>query len=302
MAEVAAQNLQIQNSQRARGGPVRFVVGSCASRRGVFCWSARGAGLICAVLACAAGGCADLLDIPTNVRLVPEAAPPLEESLPPMDAPRDDAAGPLAVGGSNAEAMGVSFGSPSAPDVSRPIRRDENADAPDGGTTEGSETPSPPFDAAAPVIDAAAPAPTGCQVTESLGPNGHCFFAVGTPLPWLEARLECQARGDGWDLAVIRAPAVDDFVAALTGDEGWIGATDADDEGAWFWVNDALPFWSGSGARGSAVSSAYENWFIGDPNGGTASNCARLVRQLGADWADASCLEPHRSVCEGPAP
>lgn len=290
MAEVAAQNLQIQDSQQARGARVRFVVSPLA------------AGLLCMVLPCAAGGCADLLDIPTDLRLAPEAAPPLDESRPPLDARRGDAAAPPAVRQSNAEAMGASFGSaPSAPDVSGPISRDENADAPDAGATENSETPFPPIDAAVPALDAAAPAPPTCDVSERLGPNGHCFFAVETPLRWLDARLECQARGDGWDLAVIRARAVDDFVSALSGDEGWVGATDADDEGEWFWVNDARPFWRGSGATGSAVSGAYENWHIGDPNGGIASNCARLVRQLGSVWADASCLEPHRSVCEGPA-
>ncbi len=301
MAEVAAQNLQIQSSQQARGGRVGFAVGSCSPRRGVFCWSTLGAGLMCAVLPCAASGCADLLDIPTDLRLAPEAAPPVEESRPPMAA-RDGAADPLAAGGSNAESMGAAFGSaPSASDVPGTVSQDESAEAPDGGATEGAEAPSPPLDAAVPALDGAAHAPTSCHVTESLGPNGHCFFAMATPLPWLDARLECQARGDGWDLAVIRDRAVDVFVSALTGDEGWIGATDADGEAAWFWVNDALPFWSGNGITGRAVSGAFENWHVGDPNGGTSSNCARLVRQLGADWADASCLEPHKSVCEGPA-
>jgi hypothetical protein len=146
----------------------------------------------------------------------------------------------------------------------------------------------------------------GCTEPEIVGPNGRCFVVTSTPLSWSDARLECQSRGPGWDLASIRDDAVNQFMGALNAGEAWIGASDAQNEGIWVWVGDGTPFWRGSGAAGSAVPAAYENWNSDEPNGGANSDCSRLVFTTIAApnpppaWADLECFELRRSVCDGP--
>jgi Lectin C-type domain len=282
----------------AEAAPQGPRVGDSAQGMSFCAWLA--AGSICAILPCATGGCADVLDIPDNPRVLREAIPSPAESTSTMDAPRDAAPEPPVLNAGEAELMVTLFepgtGGPESPALAAP---DPVAEAPDGGG-DAAEIPGLALDAGVPALDAGAPAAPTCEVTQILGPNGNCFLAVATPLSWLAARLNCQTQGEGWDLAVIRDEIVDDFVAQLSSDEAWIGASDAETEGAWLWVDDTSPFWSGS-LTGSAVSGAYENWFILDPNGGIAADCARLVPELGSFWADAACAEPYSSVCEGPA-
>jgi hypothetical protein len=76
--------------------------------------------------------------------------------------------------------------------------------------------------------------------------------------------------------------------------EAWIGATDRSAEGVWRWGSGAQ-FWQG-GARGTPVSGAFSYWYTGEPNGGTGSNCARMIS--GGRWRDMSCGNPYRGVCE----
>jgi hypothetical protein len=144
-------------------------------------------------------------------------------------------------------------------------------------------------------------------VGESAGPDGRCYVIVDTLLSWVDARSSCLARGAGWDLAAVRSDAVALVMADLVVTQAWIGASDADEEGTWLWVNEGVPFWSGTGTTGNVLNGEYENWNSDEPNGRGASDCARLFRPASAPlssiptWADLECFELLPAVCEGPA-
>lgn len=252
---------------------------------------------VCRVLLpCVSAGCTGVFDIPDNPRLV---APP-DESAPAITepAPADDA--PPGSVGVPAERE------PESPPLASPALN--TAD------TSGRNIENERTDAGAPGVDAGEPPPdeapvppvAGCRPPESSGPNGRCFVVTTALLSWADARLECQSRGPGWDLASIRDDAVNRFMGDLGAGEAWIGASDADAEGRWLWVGDGTPFWQGDGVTGSAVGAAYENWNSDEPNGRNNSACARLVfiangaPILAPAWADLECFELLRSVCDGP--
>jgi len=247
---------------------------------------------VCAVLpACAVllTGCTGLFDIPENPRWVvpPDASMPviLTEPTPADDPPPGPVSDPTQR-------------EPEAPPLPSPALSTDD--------TAGRNIEEERSDAGAPALDAGAPPVPGCREPESLGPNGRCFVVTSTLLSWADARVECRARGPGWDLASIRDDAVNQFMGDLGAEEAWIGASDAESEGLWLWVGDGTPFWRGNGATGGAIGAAYENWNSDEPNGANTSACARLVFTTNAApnpppaWADLECFELLRSVCDGP--
>lgn len=152
-------------------------------------------------------------------------------------------------------------------------------------------------------VDAAAIA--ACGAGEELGPNGRCYLFALTPATWSAAREACLARGPGWDLASVRSASEAAFLGATLAAEAWIGATDDASEGTWLWVRDGSPFWLG-GADGAPPAGVYANWNETEPNGGTATNCARALptgvvsSSADAPWADLDCAQLRGAVCEGP--
>lgn len=174
-------------------------------------------------------------------------------------------------------------------------------DAQDGGGNGGSDGSAASLvDAATSTLLDAGPA---CAAQELVGPDGNCYFLEATPLTWDAARSACQARGVGWDLASLRSAAESEFLGAVLSFEAWIGASDATTEGTWVWVNDNFAFWSGGAEDGSALGGAYVNWNATEPNGGAATNCARVLPDLAspaptARWADLTCTEEIGAVCE----
>jgi len=138
----------------------------------------------------------------------------------------------------------------------------------------------------------------GCANGESLGPNGNCYAVVETLLPWILARAICRSRGTGWDLVAIEDAPTNDLVGALIADDAWVGGSDADAEGTWRWVRDESLFWLGN-ETGGPVDGAFNNWAAVEPNDRGDSDCVRVVAAT-ARWADLSCGELRRAVCEGP--
>lgn len=141
-----------------------------------------------------------------------------------------------------------------------------------------------------------------CDAGESLGTNGSCYFVTTGALPWADGRSACQARGAGWDLTTIRSQADNDYVASILSADTWIGASDAATPEDWRWVNDTLPFWSGS-ASGEAVNGAFANWTNLEPSGmgsGSPEACARFRPDVDT-WNDVGCVsDTYTSLCEGP--
>ena len=173
----------------------------------------------------------------------------------------------------------------------------------------GADSGDEPRDAGAVItLDGGQPSAL-CAAEEVLGPDERCYFFDATLTSWATARAACQARGADWDLARVRLAEQSAFLGDTLAFEAWIGATDAANEGQWLWVGDAAPFWIGNGTTGAANGGAYTNWNATEPNGATATNCARaLPRSIGgptsnALWADLDCAQELGSICEsGPIP
>jgi hypothetical protein len=234
-----------------------------------------------------------LLDIPEDPRL----AVGLPESPAPSAVSERDV---RAAASSPAHAVQPYIDAGAAPSTRDPMSS-MNPDEASQGTADG-EGPLVvvPRDAAPPLLDAGA-GPPGCIAPERLGPNGGCYVSLTTLRSWSDARLECRARGEGWDLAALRALDTDEFVSGLITAEAWVGASDDADEGWWRWVPDGAAFWNDPGQGGAVLNGAYVNWNADEPNGGMNSDCLRIVPQLGGRWADLECASLRGSVCEGPA-
>lgn len=205
---------------------------------------------------------------------------------------RGGASGAAGAAGAAAGAAGGSGGSPELP---APDREDAGAGADSGDGLHDAGTVI--------TLDAAPPAAL-CAAGEVLGPDERCYFFDATLASWATARAACQARGAGWDLARVRLAEQSVFLGDTLAFEAWIGATDAANEGQWSWVGDVAPFWIGNGTTGAANGGAYTNWNPTEPNGATATNCARaLPRSIGgptsnAPWADLDCALELGSICE----
>jgi hypothetical protein len=175
---------------------------------------------------------------------------------------------------------------------------EEPAPEPSIAADAGNDEPAPIPDAPPPPE----PPRVACAEGETLGPRGTCYFVVTRRLSWGNARQNCRARGDGWDLGTIRSAADNRVVGEIIGADVWLGARDAGSEGVWSWVNEDTPFWRGT-ERGNRVNGAYEAWTSDEPNGGATSDCARAVpreQPAGPSWADFECEEQIGSLCEGP--
>jgi lectin-like protein len=92
-----------------------------------------------------------------------------------------------------------------------------------------------------------------------------------------------------------------------------LGASDADQEQSWFWVDNAVvsggfQFWEGAGADdgGEPVDGAYQNWGDGEPNDDNDGEDCAVLSVLGSEdrdpgqWDDRSCDAGAAFVCEAP--
>jgi len=102
--------------------------------------------------------------------------------------------------------------------------------------------------------------------------NGHFYEFVSAPgISWTDARDAAALRtynGQQGYLVTITSQEENDFAFEKIQQQGWIGATDAANEGTWIW--DGGPeagqqFWSGL-SNGSATSGRYNAWGSGEPN------------------------------------
>ncbi len=233
-------------------------------------------------------GCSGLLDIPGDPYLA-EPPAPAPSTQPPVDAPAASAA--LEPSTSPELEVDDVQGGGGAGTIGDPGDADAppgTVDLPDAGAVDA----APPL--------AAPDAALACPAGTTLGPSGRCYIAVTATLTWPEAQTRCNALGAGWDLAAVHDAPTNAFLGTLIDVEAWVGASDAESEGAWFWVIDGVPFWSGDGDTGVTVNGAFEIWAGGEPNGEVGSNCARLVPNP-PRWADLECDTLRASLCEGPA-
>lgn len=287
------------------------------------------AGLISVGLSCAVLGCAQVLDIPDDPQLV--AGESMEQGTGNTvnsneTSVQNSGSAPDPQSSSGSDAIGSSrtdSDESEASSESRPLdvtntnqgngdssNLDSNGNtameqaaadagqilpALDAGVASGPQPSEPP------TVDAAIP-PDGCERPALRGPNDHCLLLVTQLLTWADARATCRAVGEGWDLVAIRSATENAFVATLSTDQVWIGASDLAEEATWQWVDDGDVFFQGNGDEGQAVAGAYVNWNPGEPNGSGGSGCARTVPNNSGTWADLECEFERAAVCQGPLP
>lgn len=130
--------------------------------------------------------------------------------------------------------------------------------------------------------------------------NGHVYqtvFAVG--INWYDANTAAELleyNGSSGYLATITTQEEDEFIRARLSNDGWIGASDADDqgtgEGDWNWVggDDAgTSFWSG-GIEGSPVGESYANWdYPNQPDNAGDEDCGQIMVGSSGAWNDLTC-------------
>jgi hypothetical protein len=247
---------------------------------------------LCACLLAASGvalalaSCADVLGIPSDPRVAEEPASTGGQA--PQVTPDNLAANPV----SNPPLTTPDSSEQAEPNMLAPTGNgDEQPSDPEPVLTDAGPTPEP--------IDAAS-LPGNCAALQSQGPNGNCFAVVAELQTWANARQSCRGLGTGWDLASIRSDAVDQFITPLISDETWIAASDVGQEGRWVWMDDGTAFWDVSTDAG-ALNGEYAHWNVTEPNGGTTTNCARIVPRVGNAWADLPCDTAVAALCEGPA-
>uniref|UniRef100_A0A3Q2QIP2 CD209 antigen-like n=1 Tax=Fundulus heteroclitus TaxID=8078 RepID=A0A3Q2QIP2_FUNHE len=126
------------------------------------------------------------------------------------------------------------------------------------------------------------------------------YFFSTDESSWNESRRSCQDLGG--DLVKIDSREEQVFLEIRlrslmeeAEDRFWIGLTDAEEEGRWFWVD------------GSPLNESLSFWSNGEPNnhaGRTPAgeDCVRMGKKGGADdlkcWFDHSCDGLQKSICE----
>ena len=102
--------------------------------------------------------------------------------------------------------------------------------------------------------------------------NGHYYeFVPSQAIPWTAAKAIAEGMNylglQGY-LATITSAAEAQLCGELSPGTGWIGGSDAQNEGVWKWVTgpeEGTVFWNG-GINGSAPAGMYSNWNNGEPN------------------------------------
>jgi hypothetical protein len=138
-----------------------------------------------------------------------------------------------------------------------------------------------------------------CASAAQLGPSGTCYLVISSTETWATGRANCQAKGQGWDLASVRSRADTEFILPLLDEELWIGASDAEREGRWLWIVSGDAFWpevADAGADAGRVE--YTNWNAGEPNNVDGADCLRLLTT--GKWADLPCSDERGALCARP--
>jgi hypothetical protein len=111
------------------------------------------------------------------------------------------------------------------------------------------------------------------QWSTSMGGNGHWYDFVAGEFSWQQAADDAATKTHGTltgYLATITSAAENAFLVSVSGGFGWLGASDAANEGNWIWQTGP--------EAGSALT--YFNWYPGEPN--NANNEDYL--QISPNW------------------
>ncbi|XP_026181490.1 ladderlectin-like isoform X1 [Mastacembelus armatus] len=116
----------------------------------------------------------------------------------------------------------------------------------------------------------------------------RCFFYVPKLTSWPDAQKNCQSLGA--NLASVRDKdeyaAIQNVILSASKDskKAWIGGSDAQQKGSWFWA-DGTPF-------------RYTNWSPGQPDNKDGNqNCIQMNFGAKKLWDDGDCNRGNPSVC-----
>ncbi|XP_078659993.1 uncharacterized protein LOC144904734 [Branchiostoma floridae x Branchiostoma belcheri] len=118
--------------------------------------------------------------------------------------------------------------------------------------------------------------------------GGACFKAYDQDKTYSQAREVCAA--DGALLAMPKDKDVDNLVRELKNavnkiSHFWFGLNDGNNEGEWVW-EDGTPH---------DISTDWNLWQPGEPNGNEGENCANYYR---SGWNDAPCSSAYKFICQ----
>lgn len=128
--------------------------------------------------------------------------------------------------------------------------------------------------------------------------NGHVYKVVNEDegITWDDAYTDANALerygADGY-LVTITSEEEDQFLVERLSDDGWMGASDIEDDGDWKWINgpeEDTSFWSGV-VDGVPIGESYVNWRPSQPdNADDNEHCGQIVVDGGSTgWNDLPC-------------
>ncbi|KAI8496797.1 hypothetical protein Bbelb_254520 [Branchiostoma belcheri] len=118
--------------------------------------------------------------------------------------------------------------------------------------------------------------------------GGACFKAYNEDKTYSQAREVCAA--DGALLAMPKDRDVDNFVRELKNAVNkilhfWFGLNDENSDGEWVWEDGSQ----------HDISTDWNLWQPGEPNGNEGENCANYY---GSGWNDAPCSSAYKFICQ----
>ena len=137
-------------------------------------------------------------------------------------------------------------------------------------------------------VAVAAPTTPSCAEACPGGWTGYgskCYKSVATSQTWPQCEATCAMQGA--QMLCIDDAATNQWVSdnLMSTTDLWLGVTDALVEGDWEWR--------------SGCSSTYFDWGFGGPNGGSNSNCGRMVYSVRPQWNDRPCTSyQYDCACE----
>jgi cysteine-rich repeat protein len=116
----------------------------------------------------------------------------------------------------------------------------------------------------------------------------RCYYRTDDSVSATAAATRCQALG-GYAAALSTSAERAVVAGSALVDQGvWLGATDGELEGTWYWFNET---WTDP--VGAGVGSP---WASGQPDGGVAANCLEFTADF--EFDDRACTETHPALCE----
>ena len=124
--------------------------------------------------------------------------------------------------------------------------------------------------------------------------NGHQYIHINTPSTWTDAKTNADTmvlNGMQGYLATVTSAAENTFINTnYTNLRSWIGASDAEQEGQWTWVDgpEYGTLFSSGNLPSTPVAGQYANWAGGEPNNALDDENYAVMNWFGPQWNDLS--------------